>query len=55
LFFRFSRRRALYRYANWTYGNLRTLDRRIGAEILKAYRSGEFPGKTQNLFGVGAR
>ena len=53
--FRYSRRRELLRYAVATYKNVKTLDKRVGTAIQKAYLDGQFPARTENLFFIGQR
>lgn len=53
--FRYSRRTELLRYALNVWRNLTQLDRRIAAEIGRAYKAGEYPARTEYLFFIGAR
>jgi hypothetical protein len=53
--FHYSRRTELLRYALCVWRNLTQLDRRIAAEIDRAYKAGEYPARTEYLFFIGAR
>lgn len=53
--FQFSRRTDLMPYAAATYRHFVALDRAVATEIRRLYKLGEYPKRTQHLFGVGAR
>jgi hypothetical protein len=53
--FRYSRRTELLRYSLDIWRKLMRLDRRIAAEIVRAYKEGEYPARTEHLFFIGAR
>jgi hypothetical protein len=53
--FRYSRQVELLRYSLVTLRHVWALDRRMGREIRRAFRSGRFPMRHSNLFFVGTR
>jgi len=53
--FRYSFRVDLLCYAVATYKHMSALDKAVGRETSRAYRAGEFPRRTRNLFFVGTR
>jgi hypothetical protein len=55
LLFRFSRRVELLKYAIATYKHTMSLDRAVAKDIMRLYKSDQFPKRIKNLFFVGQR
>lgn len=53
--FRYARRADILRYSLTVFRMLRGFDATIAREISRIFRSGEFPARLTNLFGVGRR
>ena len=53
--FRYSKKIEVIKYASALYRHILALDKAVAKEILKLYKAGEFPKRTNNLFFIGQR
>ncbi len=53
--FQYSRRVEVLTYASTVYKHIKALNRKVGAEIHRALKNGQFPMRTENLFFKGRR
>ena len=53
--FRYSRKVEILKYASTLYRHVSALDKAVAKEIMRLYKTNEFPKRTKNLFFIGQR